>query len=445
MKTALVYHFFPHYRAAVLRELLASPEHHYLLVGDTRAADASIETWTVSDSGRFQCAPCRRVGGAFVFQRGLVRLGLRRDLDAIIYLGNPYYLATWLSAGLARATGKRVLFWTHGWIREESGPKAALRRGFYRLADGLLLYGHYAKMAGLAAGFPPEKLHVIYNSLDYPAQRRAREQVDPAALSQLKRALFGDARTPMLVCSARLTPQCRFDLLLQAQARLRAEGHRVNVLLVGDGPERPALEGLARRLEVPVKFYGACYDEETLARLTMAAHVTVSPGKVGLTALQSLAYGTPVITHDDPQAQGPEWEAILPGRTGDFFRRGDVADLARVIRAWSREPVLDPAIRSACPRLIERFYNPVFQRRAIDRAVSGAPADDLFWMREPERSSPMETDDPRAQRPLPADKLPRPAETGRGAGPRSAALPEADGRPGPRARPTHCREPAPCA
>jgi hypothetical protein len=98
--------------------------------------------------------------------------------------------------------------------------------------------------------------------------------------------------------------------------------------------------------------------------------------------MQSLAYGTPVITHDDHKAQGPEWEAILPGHTGDFFRRGDVSDLARVIQLWTRRPLPDPAARRACHQLIERFYNPVFQRRAIDRAVRGLPADDLFWLRE---------------------------------------------------------------
>src|SRR5439155_1448825 len=106
----------------------------------------------------------------------------------------------------------------------------------------------------------------------------------------------------------------------------------INVLLVGDGPEKESLQSMAARLRIPVKFFGACYDEATLARLTMVAHVTVSPGKIGLTAMQSLAYGTPVITHDDHTAQGPEWEAILPGRTGALFHAGDVRHLASVIK-----------------------------------------------------------------------------------------------------------------
>ena len=385
MKVAVVYHCFPHYRAAVMRALLASSEHEYWLVADDHNDDLSIKTWEVENTSRFLLAPCRKLVSSFLLQRGLLKLGWHRDWDAVVYLGNPYFLSTWISAALARATGKRVLFWTHGWNRSETGIKATLRNCFYKIAHGLLLYGHTAKSVGLAKGFSPAKLHVIYNSLDYLFQRREREGVDPASLPKLKEELFGDASCPMIICSARLTASCRFDLLLHAQALLKAEGHIVNVLLVGDGPERRALEEMAQRLNVPVRFLGACYDEAKLARLTMAAHVTVSPGKVGLTAIQSLAFGTPVITHDDYETQGPEWEAILPSRTGDFFRRGDVEDLSRVIKRWTISSQPDLKCRADCFQLLERFYNPTFQRRAIDRAVSGAPADDLFWMKEPQR------------------------------------------------------------
>jgi glycosyltransferase involved in cell wall biosynthesis len=141
---------------------------------------------------------------------------------------------------------------------------------------------------------------------------------------------------------------------------------------------------LAKELGVRVAFYGACYDEGVLARLIMAACATVSPGKVGLTAMQSLAYGTPVITHGQWDAQGPEWEAVIPGKTGDLFKYGSSDDLARILRRWTQTVRASQDVREACIRLIERFYNPVFQRRAIDRAVAGLAADDLFWQRESE-------------------------------------------------------------
>ena len=382
MKVAVVYHFFPHYRAGVLRELLRSTAHEYVLVADEKAWDPTIKSWTVEDRTRFIAASCRKLISPFLFQSGLVALSLRRDLEAVIYLGNPYFVSTWISALVARLTGKKILFWTHGWTRTERGAKACFRHVFYRLSHGLLLYGHAAKMSGLAQGFAPERLHVVYNSLDYDLQKAVRASVKPDEVRDVKQQLFDRPDWPVVICSARLTSACRFDLLLEAQARLRSEGHPTNLLLIGDGPERAALQTQAAHLHIPVRFFGACYEEPTLARLIMGAHVTVSPGKVGLTAIQSLTYGTPVITSDDFEQQGPEWETILPGRTGDFFRRGDLVDLTRVIKAWTSTPTPRPEVRAECYKILDRFYNPVFQRRAIDRAVSGQPADDLFWLRE---------------------------------------------------------------
>ena len=36
------------------------------------------------------------------------------------------------------------------------------------------------------------------------------------------------------------------------------------------------------------------------------------------------------------------------------------------------------AVRAACDALVDRFWNPAYQRRAIERAVCREPADDLF-------------------------------------------------------------------
>ncbi|MCC6730732.1 MAG: glycosyltransferase [Chthonomonadales bacterium] len=386
---AVVYHFFAHYRAAVMRALLDSPHYRFVLCGDVRNPEGpGIREWVPADRSRFVRAPCRPLGGGLLLQRGLLSLAARRDLDTVIFLGNAKHLVTWPAAARARALGKRVLFWTHGWTEEETGPKDRLRRAFYRLADGLLLYGHRAKCLGVARGFAPERLHVIYNSLDYEAQRRARDVVGPADLERTRAELFGQPERPIAICTGRLTGRRRLDLLLDAMHLLRAEGRPLNLLLVGEGPARRSLEEQAARMGLPVRFGGACYDEGVLARLIMAACVSVVPAGAGLSVVHSLGYGTPVVAQDDPNGQGPEWEAIRPGVNGGLFRRGDAADLARAIAEWTGPDRRSAADRRRCREVVERFYNPAFQRRAIERAIAGLPADDLFWQRE-ERPAPI--------------------------------------------------------
>ncbi|MDY7108280.1 MAG: glycosyltransferase [Planctomycetota bacterium] len=382
-RVAVVYHFFPHYREPIMRELLASDRYEFIAVGDRKdPTGEDIKAWADCPDERFVYAPFRALRYPLGLQRGLLRLALRRDLHGIVYLGNAFWPCTWLSSLLARLTGKRVLFWTHGWTRRDRGLVRLVRRTFYRLGHGLLLYGHLAKMIGLEEGFAPERLHVVYNSLDYDRQKAVRQSISAEDIRRRREALFPGSSRPMVICTTRLTAVRRLDLLLEAMRRLSDDGHELDLLLVGDGPERPRLEERARREGLSVHFFGACYDEQIIAELVMSANVSVAPGKVGLTAMHSLVFGTPVITHGDVYQQMPEWEAVIPGRSGDLFRRDDVADLAEVIRRWTASRHPDESVRSACQAVIDRFYNPHFQRRAIERALDGRPADDLFWIRE---------------------------------------------------------------
>ncbi len=273
--------------------------------------------------------------------------------------------------------GKQVYYWAHGWRQRESGAKGLVRRCYFRLAHRLLLYGRRSRGIALENGFDARRVHVIYNCLDYPAQRAARQRLGMAERQALRRDLFGSDDVPVVACPTRLVPQRRLDLLLEAVARLRAtHQRRVQVLLVGDGPERAALEALAERLQVEVHFAGACYDEERMAGYLTAATCTVAPGMVGLSAMHSLAFGVPVLTHGDPDRQNAESEAVVPGLTGDHFRTDDVDDLALVIERWTRTSFPAADVSTACIRAIERFYNPGTQLELIVEALDGAPARD---------------------------------------------------------------------
>ena len=381
MKTsvvAIVYHFFPHYRKAVAEELMRSSEYTYLFVGDVRdPTNSGIEPMIFKDPSRFLSTKSRFFRRRYLIQSGVIRLALRRDITAIIYLGDAQFLTTWLSAVLARLCGKRVLFWSHGWVHPDNKWRDRVRRTFYTLAHGMLLYGQRAREIGISKGFRPENLHVIYNSLDYEAQRSQQELITPEINEQTKMELFVNPTWPMVICSARLIPERRTDLLLYAAAKLAEEGCFLNIVIVGEGPERVALQILAEQFRLPVTFYGACYDDAVLARLYCAANVTVIPAHAGLAVIQSLGFGTPVISHDDLSRQGPEVEAILPGVTGDLYKWGDMADLAVAIRKWTT-PKSD-TVSQQCYRMIALFYHPQVQCRIINSAVTGKLFEPDSW------------------------------------------------------------------
>lgn len=373
---AIVYHFFAHYREAVVGRLARSTKARFTFFGDDHDYESAIKAGTFAPTVDHRACPTHRIRGSWMWQPGLIRVAASPEFDQLILLGNPWWIATWIGAIVGRLTGKRVMFWSHGFLTPPTGAKGLMRRVFFRLAHAHLFYGRGAKHHAVAIGWDPARIHVIGNSLDLDRQRAARESVDAAAINACRTSLFARPDAPTVICSCRLQPKKRLDLLLDAAAKLGSLGEPVNVIIIGDGPERARLEELAHDKEVSVHFEGACYDESRIALLTMSSDLTVCPGFIGLTAIHSMAYGVPVITNKRSSDEAPEVESIIPGRTGDVFEDGDADDLVRVMRPWLHRLADRQAVRDACIDMVERHWSPDSQLHAIERAVIGQPPAD---------------------------------------------------------------------
>jgi glycosyltransferase involved in cell wall biosynthesis len=366
-KVAVIYDGFPHYRKGVIEELAASENFEYYFFGDAAYRDESIKLYEFRPGVNVVRTRGFSVG-RFYFQPGLLGALTDKGVTHCIFLGNPWFISYWMLPPILRLLGKRVYFWCHGWLAQrEPFLRRTLKNLFFSSAHGLFLYGHRAKAIGCSLGFHPERLHVINNSLDYKSQKSVFESLAHISPSALREELGLPPSSQIIICTARLTSACRFDLLIHAAGELGNNGLDVFLVLVGDGSERDSLAALAVSLSVAHRFWGACYDETTLAKLYKASDLTVSPGKVGLTAMHSMAYGTPVISHNTFDHQMPEVEAIVPGVTGDYFAESSSSDLARVIRKWFDAHPTKP--ERECIDRVEAEFTPAFQRRVIESAL----------------------------------------------------------------------------
>jgi glycosyltransferase involved in cell wall biosynthesis len=184
---------------------------------------------------------------------------------------------------------------------------------------------------------------------------------------------------PVLLFIGRLTPRKKLEELILAVSLLHRMGTKVNLLIIGDGIEKLKLTRLVNQngLEKFVVFFGECYDEAELAPLIALSDLCVSPGDVGLTAIHSLSFGTPVITHNDPIEQMPEFEAIVPGYNGMLFNRGSVDSLADTIFEWiNNNNIGRDQIRKRCYAVIDRHYTPYYQARIINSIIMGREIQD---------------------------------------------------------------------
>jgi alpha-1,6-mannosyltransferase len=108
-------------------------------------------------------------------------------------------------------------------------------------------------------------------------------------------ALSGGADALLVHCG-RLSPEKHVERSVDTVAELTESGHRVRLVIAGDGPRRRFLERRARGL--PVSFLGFVGERSDVARLLASADISLAPGPhetFGLAALEALASGTPVV------------------------------------------------------------------------------------------------------------------------------------------------------
>lgn len=304
--------------------------------------------------------------GNFYWQKGSVSLAFK-PYKHIIMEGEPYCISSWFILLLAKITGKKTYPWTHGWYGRENWLKKVVKNLFFGLAHHILLYGDYARELMLKEGFSADKLSCIYNSLDYDNQLQIRNELQPETIytDHFKNDV------PNLMFVGRLTFAKRFDLLLNALFTLKEKLQIYNLTLIGDGEQKEELVKLAGKLglEDNIWFYGACYDEKELSRLIYNADLCVSPGNVGLTAIHSLTFGTPVLTHDNFPYQGPEFEIIIDGVTGTYFEYDNCDSLTERIESWFSLKLDRNVIRNQCYKVIDAKYNPYYQMSVLKKVL----------------------------------------------------------------------------
>lgn len=359
MKICLIYNYAQHYRTSIFK-LISETFDTDFYFGDYMADVKKMDYDKLN--GQVKEVHTKRICN-FTFQPGILRLLAKKDYTTYLMLGDTRSISTWLFLIKSKFyPRKKVFLWSHGYYGKESTIELLLKKLFFRLPNGgVFLYGKYSRSLMIDYGFKPEKLFTLHNSLDYDTQVSIRKKLSPTTVY---RDHFNNTDCN-LVFIGRLTPVKKLNLILEAMSNCLTEAHlKVNCTFVGSGAEEDNLQRLTNSLNLAdrVWFYGACYDESKIGELIYNADICVSPGNVGLTAMHSMVYGTPVITHNDYAHQMPEFEAIIEGRTGCFFQDGDSLDLAKSIMTWLRNNgKRREEVRANCFKEIDSAWTPYFQ------------------------------------------------------------------------------------
>lgn len=274
---------------------------------------------------------------AHVFSAGFPALGLARRLHAPLVVSEHY-------SGIPLG---RLTRW----------DRAIARFTFEHAA--LVCPASAELGAHIAALAPRARLHPVPNPVDTSVFRPARAGESDGG------------GPPRAVVVGALKAGKGHPELLEALAHLDRDGAGLAVDLVGEGPDRQALEAHTRRLglERSVRFHGRLTREEVAERMR-TAHFLILPSlweNAPVAAIEALACGLPVVAS---RVGGiPE---IVPDDAGLLVPPGDVGALAGAIHAMShRHCEFNPL--ELAPRAHERFGLEAVARQwtvAYDEAVT---------------------------------------------------------------------------
>jgi glycosyltransferase involved in cell wall biosynthesis len=192
-----------------------------------------------------------------------------------------------------------------------------------------------------------DKLHLIHHGVDVPR------------LSGQPRVQYP---VPLLLAVGRLVEKKGFPFLLQAAAILAGRGLHLELVIVGDGPQRDELERLAGGLGLRDKVVLAgTLTQEALAHVYCRAEVLCVPSVVAADGdrdglpnviLEAMAYGVPVVASNLPGI----CEAVTHEVTGLLAPPGSPNELAAALeRALTDQPLREQLIAQARSRVADEF------------------------------------------------------------------------------------------
>ena len=310
------------------------------------------------------------------------RIGLRSDRGLLIhaaYLAEACVLRGWFSACGARHVhahfgtnsaavamlahelgGPPYSFTVHGPDEFDVPSRIALDEKIRR-AEFVVAVSHYGQ----------GQLYRWVDSALWPKIHVVRCGVD-ASFSAVPLEPIPEA--PRLVCVGRIAVQKGHLLLVQAAARLAAEGVEFELTLVGDGPQRAEVDRLIDRLGLSgrVKITGFVGSEEVRREILRSRALVLASLAEGLPVviMEALALGRPVVATSIAGIP----ELVQPGVNGWLVPSGSVDALAEAIRAVLSAPAetLERMGRAGAARVAE-FHDSAVEgerlARLIDRSL----------------------------------------------------------------------------
>lgn len=231
------------------------------------------------------------------------------------------------------------------------GPARAGVRALHRGVDACLAPSLAVRDEAVAFGIPGDRVHLLPNGIDTAAFRPASAE----GRAEARRGLGIEGDGPLVLCIARLSPEKGLFTLLGAWERIAAAHPDARLAVVGDGPDRAALESAvaASPAAATVRIAGPATD--TRPWYAAAALLVVPSDFEGFSnvLLEGMSAGLPVVA---TRVSGTV-DVFAGAEVGEMVEPRDPAALAAALARMLDDGARRAACGVAARSLAERKYS----------------------------------------------------------------------------------------
>ncbi len=298
-------------------------------------------------------APLAPVDDYGPFDRGVTRrlAALCAEHRPAIWHAHDYK-TNYLGLRLRRRHPMTLVTTVHGW-----GVEGGWRTAFYYWLDRLFVR-RYQEVLCVSAdlharcldfGVAPDRCWLVPNAIDTEEFRRSAGAVPAAERAGVPPGRF------VVGAVGRLSPEKALDDLVRAVGRLVGEGIDLELWIVGEGPERPALEGLVAELGLGERVRLLGFRGDTLDLYRAMDAFALSSRREGLpnVLLEAMSLELPVI---GTRIAGIP-QLIEHDRNGLLVEPGAVAELAAALRRVIADSGLARRLGAAARRTVEERHS----------------------------------------------------------------------------------------
>lgn len=297
-----------------------------------------------------------RFVGTWLYMRNLARWLDRHPVD-LAYVSMLKHDA-FVTIGVGRRRGFPVVLRPEGagatgdlaWQTWGRFGRTIARR--CRLADAVVAISPAVRAELLAAGYDPARVYDLPNGVPVPP-----EPWQPRP---------GGSDSPRASFVGRLAPEKGLDILIAAWPLVLAEQPRARLVLIGEGPERPALEAQIHRLGLvaSVELPGSSPDPTPLLRQSDLFVLPSREEGMSLALLEAMALGLPVVATAIPG----NLRLLSDPPLGHLSPPDDPPALARaLLNSWADPPAAQARAQEARSHVLDHYSIAAVARKHMER------------------------------------------------------------------------------